>query len=157
MRKNKDATVIPPLSSNTPLDDTTIPLDDYFETNHEVHVPSPLTSETATLNPHNDEQGSRYSLRDRKEPDRRNEGSSEELFLGDGRAPLGKENSGMLSYSMKEYDSNSTKIEKLWSYLAKEFEMKGLGALKYFLDTSIEINHGLSIYLVQIPTNKERY
>ena len=50
MRKNKDATVIPPLSSNTPLDDTTIPLDDYFETNHEVHVPSPLTSETATLN-----------------------------------------------------------------------------------------------------------
>ena len=70
MRKNKDATVIPPLSSNTPLDDTTIPLDDYFETNHEVHVPSPLTSETATLNPHNDEQGRRYSLRDRKEPDR---------------------------------------------------------------------------------------
>ena len=88
-------------------------------------------------------------------------------------------------------DSNSTKIEKLWSYLAKEFEMKGLGALKYFVgievfwskqglflsqrkytldllvetgnsfcelvDTSIEINHGLSIYLVQIPTNKERY
>ena len=28
---------------------------------------------------------------------------------------------------------NSTKIEKLLSYLAKEFEMKDLGALKYFL------------------------
>ena len=28
--------------------------------------------------------------------------------------------------------SNSTKIEKLQSYLAKEFEMKDLGALKYF-------------------------
>ena len=47
-----------------------MPLDDSSETNFEVHVLSPLTSETATLNPHNDEQGRRYSLRDRKEPDR---------------------------------------------------------------------------------------
>ena len=87
--------------------------------------------------------------------------------------------------------SNSIKIEKLQSYLAKEFEMKDLGPLKYFLDikvsrtkqrlflsqrkytldllveignsacklvdTLIEINHGLSIYPNQIPTNKQRY
>ena len=87
--------------------------------------------------------------------------------------------------------SNSIKIEKLQSYLAKEFEMKDLGPLKYFLDikvsrtkqrlflsqrkytlnllvetgnsackfvdTLIEINHSLSIYPNQIPTNKQRY
>ena len=29
--------------------------------------------------------------------------------------------------------SNSTKIEKLQSYLAKEFEIKDLDAIKYFL------------------------
>ena len=32
---------------------------------------------------------------------------------------------------------NSTKIEKLQSYLAKEFEMKDLGALKYFLGIEV--------------------
>ena len=87
--------------------------------------------------------------------------------------------------------SKFTKIEKLWSYLAKEFEMKHLGALKCFVgievsrskqglflsqwkqtldllakidnsackpvDTPIEINHNLSIYPNQIPTNKEKY
>lgn len=87
--------------------------------------------------------------------------------------------------------SNNNEIEKLRSYLSKEFEMKDLGALKYFLgievsrskhglflsqrkyaldllaetgnsacqpvDTPIEVNHGLSVYPDQIPTNKERY
>ena len=33
--------------------------------------------------------------------------------------------------------SNSTKIEKLQSYLAKEFEMKDLGPLKYFLGIKV--------------------
>lgn len=87
--------------------------------------------------------------------------------------------------------SNLYEIEELQYFLAKEFEMKDLGALKYFLgievsqskhglflsqrkytldllaetgnsackpvDTPIEVNHGLSIYPDQIPTNKERY
>lgn len=87
--------------------------------------------------------------------------------------------------------SNPSEIEKLRSHLTKEFEMKDLGTLKYFLgievsrsqqelilsqrkyvldllaetsmsacvpvDTPIEVNHGLSIYPDQIPTNKERY
>ena len=82
-------------------------------------------------------------------------------------------------------------VEKLHSHLAKEFEMKDLGTLKYFLgievscskqglflslrkykldllnetsnsasepvNTPIEVNHGLPIYLDQIPTNKERH
>ena len=54
-RKNKDATVIPLPGSNTLLDDTTMPSDDSYETNPKVHVSSPLTFETATLNPHNGE------------------------------------------------------------------------------------------------------
>ena len=33
--------------------------------------------------------------------------------------------------------SNSTKIEKSRSYLTKEFEMKDLGALKYFLEIEV--------------------
>ena len=87
--------------------------------------------------------------------------------------------------------SNSTKIEKLQTYLEKEFEMKDLGAQKYFLgievswskqglflsqrkytldllvetgksacepvNIPIKINHNLSIYHDQIPTNKENY
>lgn len=87
--------------------------------------------------------------------------------------------------------SNLCEIEELRDYLAKEFKMKDLEALKYFLgievsrskhglflsqrkytlhllaetgnsacqpvDTPIEMNHGLSIYPDQIPTNKERY
>ncbi|CAJ2642525.1 unnamed protein product [Trifolium pratense] len=87
--------------------------------------------------------------------------------------------------------SNLHEIGELRDYLAKEFEMKDLGDLKYFLsievsrskqelflsqrkytldllaetgnsacqpvDTPIEVNHGLSIYPDQIPTNKERY
>ncbi|RVW88049.1 hypothetical protein CK203_044448 [Vitis vinifera] len=36
--------------SNTPLNDTTMPSDDSSKTNPEVHVPSPLTLEIATLN-----------------------------------------------------------------------------------------------------------
>ena len=35
-----------------------------------MHVLSPLTSEIATLNPQNVEQGRRYPLRDHKEPNR---------------------------------------------------------------------------------------
>ena len=87
--------------------------------------------------------------------------------------------------------SNPKEVEKLQSHLAKEFEMKDLGTLKYFLgiefsrsndglflsqqkytldllnetgnsacepvNTSIEVNHGMSIYPDQFPTNKERY
>ena len=87
--------------------------------------------------------------------------------------------------------NNANEIEKLKSYLTKEFEMKDLGALKYFLGIEvsrskqgiflsqrkyildllaetgnsacepasipIEVNHGLSIYPDQVPTNKERY
>ena len=87
--------------------------------------------------------------------------------------------------------SSPKEVEKLQSHLAKEFEMKDLGTLKYFLgievsrsknglflsqrkyaldllnETSnstcelvnipIEVNHGMSIYSDQIPTNKERY
>ena len=82
-------------------------------------------------------------------------------------------------------------VEKLWSHLANEFEMKDLGTLKYFLgikasrskhrlflsrqkhtldllnetgnsacelvNTPNEVNHSMSIYPNQIPTNKERY
>ena len=33
--------------------------------------------------------------------------------------------------------SNSTKIEKLQSYLVKKFEMKDFGALKYFLGIEV--------------------
>ena len=47
-----------------------MPLDDSSETNFEVHVLSPLTSETATLNLQVGDQGRRYPLRDRKEHDR---------------------------------------------------------------------------------------
>ncbi|KAI9201572.1 hypothetical protein LWI28_025463 [Acer negundo] len=87
--------------------------------------------------------------------------------------------------------TNISEIEKLQCRLAKEFEMKDLGALKYFLgievsrskqgiflsqrkyildllaetgnsacvpmDTPNEVNHGLTIYPDQVPTNKERY
>ena len=87
--------------------------------------------------------------------------------------------------------SSPKEVEKLQSHLAKEFEMKDLGTLKYFLDievsrskhglflslqkytldilnetgnsacepvnTPIEVNHDMSIYPYQIPTNKERY
>ena len=87
--------------------------------------------------------------------------------------------------------SSPKEVEKLERHLAKEFEMKDLGTLKYFLDikvsrskhglfisqrkytldllnetgnstcepvsTPIEINHSMSIYPNQIPTNKERY
>ena len=87
--------------------------------------------------------------------------------------------------------NNTSEIERLRCYLTKEFEMKDLGALKYFLgievsrskqgiflsqrkyvldllvetgnsacapaNTPIEVNHGLSFYPDQIPTNKERY
>ena len=87
--------------------------------------------------------------------------------------------------------TNPKEVEKLHSHLAKEFEMKDLGTLKYFLgievscskqglflsqrkyildllnetsnstsepvNTPIEVNYGLPIYLDQIPTNKERH
>ena len=70
MQGRKNATIIPTPSSNTPLNDFTMPLDDSSETNFEVHVLSPLTSETATLNLQVGDQGRRYPLRDRKEHDR---------------------------------------------------------------------------------------
>ena len=87
--------------------------------------------------------------------------------------------------------SSPEEVKKLQSHLAKEFEMKDLRTLKYFLiievshskhelflsqqkytldllneignsaceplNTPIEVNHGLSIYPDQIPTNKERH
>ena len=50
-----------PSGSNTPLNDTTMPSDDSStETNPKVHVPSLLTSKTATLNPQVGDQGKRY-------------------------------------------------------------------------------------------------
>ena len=46
-------------------------LDESSETNPKVHVSSPLTLDTTTLNPQVDgDQGKRYPLRDRKELDR---------------------------------------------------------------------------------------
>ena len=68
-RKNKDATIIPPPGSNT-LNDTIMPSDDSPKTNLKVHDLSPLTSKTATLNPHDDEKDRRNPFHDRKEPDR---------------------------------------------------------------------------------------
>ncbi|CAL8106086.1 unnamed protein product [Prunus armeniaca] len=49
---------------------------------------------------------------------------------------------------------------KLQKYLSKEFEMKDLGDLKYFLgiesaNTPIEMNHKLCEDMDQEPTNKE--
>ena len=69
-RKNKDAIVIPTPGSNALLNDATMPSNDSFETNPEVHVPSPLTFETATLNPQVSDQGRRYPFYDYKEPNR---------------------------------------------------------------------------------------
>ena len=51
-----------PLLDPHTLDDTTMPLDDSSKTNPKVHVCSPLTSETTTLNPQDGEQGRRYPL-----------------------------------------------------------------------------------------------
>ena len=45
-------------------------LDDSSKNNLEVHVHSPLTSKIAILNPQDGEKDKRYSLRDRKKPDR---------------------------------------------------------------------------------------
>ena len=69
-RKNKDVIVIPPLGSNTSLNGTTMPSDNSSETNLEVHAPSPITSEIATLNLQVGDQSKRYPLRDHKKPDR---------------------------------------------------------------------------------------
>ncbi|RVX10675.1 hypothetical protein CK203_018199 [Vitis vinifera] len=94
-RKNKDATIIPSLGFNTPINDSTMPLNDTSETNLEVHVSSLLTLDIGMLNPQVGGQGRRYPIRDRKEPNRRNEGSLKELYSGDGRALSGKEDSGI--------------------------------------------------------------
>ena len=69
-RKNKDVIVIPPPGSNTSLNGTTMPSDNSSETNLEVHAPSPITSEIATLNLQVGDQSKRYPLRDHKKPDR---------------------------------------------------------------------------------------
>ena len=47
-----------------------MPSDDSPKTNLKVHDPSPLTSKTTTLNPHDDEKDRRNPFHDRKEPDR---------------------------------------------------------------------------------------
>ena len=60
----------PPPGSNTPLNDTTMPSDDSSKTNLEVHVPSPLTLEIATLNLQIGDKGRRYPLCYHKELDR---------------------------------------------------------------------------------------
>ena len=69
-RKNKDAIVIPLSSSNTPLNDTTKASDDSCNTDPKVHVPSPLTSKTATLNPQVGDQCRRYPFCNHKEPNK---------------------------------------------------------------------------------------
>ncbi|KAL6348405.1 hypothetical protein AAG906_005713 [Vitis piasezkii] len=110
-RKNKDVIVIPPPGSNTSLNGTTMPSNDSSETNLEVHAPSPITSEIATLNLQVGDQSKRYPLRDHKNLivifkqslkiltrvcyGRRNKGYLEELHLGDGRASSRKVDSGM--------------------------------------------------------------
>lgn len=61
-RRNKDASVVPPSNSSTPLDDTITPSDDCSKINSKLHVLSPITStsdidsnpvasEIAALNP----------------------------------------------------------------------------------------------------------
>ena len=66
----KVANVVPPLDSNTPLNDIAMPLDDSSKTNPEIHASSPLTLDNATLNPQVGEQGRRYPLHDLKEPNK---------------------------------------------------------------------------------------
>ena len=70
IRKDKVSIVIRPPDTNTPLNDTTMPSEDSFETNPKVQVSSPLTLDIATLNPQVGNQGRRCPLRDRKEPNR---------------------------------------------------------------------------------------
>ncbi|KAJ4706604.1 Retrovirus-related Pol polyprotein from transposon TNT 1-94 [Melia azedarach] len=68
-KRNKSVTAIPSPRSNIPLNDITMPSNDSSGTNSEVQISSPLTSENAILNSQSD-QGRRYPIRDRKEPDR---------------------------------------------------------------------------------------
>ena len=70
IRKDKVSIVIRPPDTNTPLNDTTMPSEDSFETNPKVQVSSPLTLDNATLNPQVGEQGRRYPLHDLKEPNK---------------------------------------------------------------------------------------
>ncbi|CAL2236686.1 unnamed protein product [Prunus armeniaca] len=65
--------------------------------------------------------------------------------------------------------NNAGEQQKLQKYLSQEFEMKDLGALKYFLgievarsktalaDTPIETNHKLYEDMDQLLINKEQY
>ena len=82
-RRNKDATIVPPPDSGTPLDDATLPSDGSSKIDSKVHVsspifsasnidldPNPVASKTADLNPQAGGQDRRYPLCDRKEPDR---------------------------------------------------------------------------------------
>ena len=50
-RKNKDTTGVPPLSSDAPLDNITMSLDDSSRIDSEVQNSSPLTFESIALNP----------------------------------------------------------------------------------------------------------
>ena len=50
-RKNKDTTHVPPPTSDTPLNDITMPLDDSSRIDFEVQKFPPLTSESIVLNP----------------------------------------------------------------------------------------------------------
>ena len=54
-RKNKDTTSILSPSLNAPLDDITMPSDEYSRIDVEVQNSSPLTSESIVLNPQADQ------------------------------------------------------------------------------------------------------
>ena len=91
------------------------------------------------------------------------EGSREELDLGDGQAPSGKEDNvmkdlGALKYFLGIEVSRSKQgpFISQWKYTLDLLIETGNYACEP-VDTPIEVNHGLSIYFDQIPTNKERY
>ena len=54
-RKSKDTTGVPSSSSDAPLNDITIPSDDYSRIDFELQNSSPLTSESTALNPRADQ------------------------------------------------------------------------------------------------------